>query len=644
MDPPPLKPFESPGMPLFPLSPERVNGTRPPYSYSPTRSESRAGLPESPSVPEFGKASVFGKLPPFHNQEFTLNPSSPSPPRTHARTNSDAHVQGMVARFNQLDIKDMRDQHRRDEAMVKRADMAREMAEMEAGRLKRELESLEEKVRTMREEARLRARDVEEGKDRERRTAKRLEVLMEERNRDSKMLSSHKAAYEKEIRKLRKDAFTSSSAIVKLQEELKASRASLRVSRADLDTEKLRSAKREEDAFNARYQLIASQELLTREKERSKVMEEERDSLKTALKEEEVARIAAEGRIALPAAMEEDDEFSTPKKSPRKSPLKREMESEDKENIMPRRKMEVAVVTEELEQERSRRVEAEEQIEFMKMECQFQCCSCRVAEQQGARYVHDDRFAEKIHKIKSTVAVLSARISDRDEEMTEAPEQEAENATVQKEVLFDAESGTFASVAIEPEPNAEEDAQGTLQDINGDENDTTVVSQGTIIHHDQPSRETSVAEDTEETIGEEEPTSVTLDNEPSAPSQMQVPLKNENTPIRQIRTITTTTTIPMTFTPVKSSNLYSATGGIPATPATIAHPPQANIPISPFPSTSGLKPDGTIDREAALEQIRQRRGRARSVAMGLATPRKQMLEGVGAAGRRDISAPALGGK
>ncbi|KAL9062159.1 MAG: hypothetical protein Q9157_009175, partial [Trypethelium eluteriae] len=49
----------------------------------------------------------------------------------------------------------------------------------------------------------------------------------------------------------------------------------------------------------------------------------------------------------------------------------------------------------------------------------------------------------------------------------------------------------------------------------------------------------------------------------------------------------------------------------------------------------------TIDREAALEAIRQRRGRARSFAEGKLTPRKPMVEGV-APERRDISAPVLG--
>lgn len=52
-----------------------------------------------------------------------------------------------------------------------------------------------------------------------------------------------------------------------------------------------------------------------------------------------------------------------------------------------------------------------------------------------------------------------------------------------------------------------------------------------------------------------------------------------------------------------------------------------------------------MTRQQAIEQIRIRRGRARSIAAGALTPRKQMVDGAhgpGLAYRRDISAP--GGK
>jgi hypothetical protein len=83
------------------------------------------------------------------------------------------------------------------------------------------------------------------------------------------------------------------------------------------------------------------------------------------------------------------------------------------------------------------------------------------------------------------------------------------------------------------------------------------------------------------------------------------------------------------------------------TPVAKAYPPVfdpenlENIPPTP---NSAILPDGSelpvFDRAAALAAIAYRRGRAKSIANGQATPRKQMMEGVKE--RRDISAPALG--
>ena len=123
--------------------------------------------------------------------------------------------------------------------------------------------------------------------------------------------------YQKEIKRSRKEAFKSSSAMVKLQEELKSCRSSLNAMSTNMDSEKARAARREQEAFTAQYQLISVQEALEKAQERIKTGEEERDALKTSLKEEEVARIAAEGCIALPvSSRDEDDECASPIKSP----------------------------------------------------------------------------------------------------------------------------------------------------------------------------------------------------------------------------------------------------------------------------------------------------------------------------------------
>lgn len=181
--------------------------------------------------------------------------------------------------------------------------------------------------------------------------------------------------WEKEIRRARKDTFKSQSIIVKLQEELKAVRSTLRKSQSDVDDEKERSNMREQEAFEARYQLVGLQEELTGVMEKIKLVEQERDALRTIAKNEEVARIAAEGRIPLPK-LNENDEFASPRKA--SAPLRRisimsSLSSEE----------EIGSLKQALEWERQRVGRAYDQVEHMQLECQFKCCSCKILERTG---------------------------------------------------------------------------------------------------------------------------------------------------------------------------------------------------------------------------------------------------------------------
>ncbi|KAF2104460.1 hypothetical protein NA57DRAFT_70664 [Rhizodiscina lignyota] len=636
MDPPPPFKFpSSPGTPLFPLSPERVNGTRPPYGANP---------PQSPSMPEFVKPS-----------EFTLNPSSPTR-LSHSRNNSEALVHGMVARFDSLSLKDHQQIHRRDEVAIKRAEMAREMAELELAKVKTEREERESDVRKLREEARRLKREVEEGKDRERKMLKRLEAQADDVERSIKTYEHQKALMEKENRRLRKEAFKSESLLVKTQEELKATRNSLRIAQSGLESEKAKSFRREQDAFTAEYKLVGVQEELTRANERVKVVEEERDALKTSLKEEEVARIAAEGHIALPTSQDdEDDEFDSPKKSPRKNHI----DTEDKENVMPKRSVEVKALQEELDTQRRLRQRAEDQIEYMKMECQFLCCSCRVAEQCGSQYVHDNSFSEDMERIRGLVATKPMPyLSDEAMETCPAPESatkisvvpEADDEIANEQPLTAVEysptSGTFRSVI-----RSDELAQSSTERTQLDVIEEVMSDAPQLPPPEEEAADTTVLRNQCET----EQMAVSSSDLPSSPMKEATSETTQNSPpqtphaphtpkFREVRTVTTTTTIPLTFTP-SSTPAPAYQTFAPQTPATIGHPPILKAPMSPFPFSqspgAALRPDGTLDREAALEQIRLRRGRARSVAMGLSTPKKQMIEGIA---RRDISAPALKGR
>jgi hypothetical protein len=149
----------SPGTPLFPLSPERVNGAKLPYSHS-----------HSPSIPEFGKQSMTV-------DPFALSLKSGKSPfrQHHSRNNSDAMVQGMIARFDTMSIKDYKLNH---ENALKRVEIAREMAEIEGTKLKEQVQIKDEEAKKTREELRKLHKELESSKERERKVSRRLEVVM----------------------------------------------------------------------------------------------------------------------------------------------------------------------------------------------------------------------------------------------------------------------------------------------------------------------------------------------------------------------------------------------------------------------------------------------------------------------------------
>ncbi|KAF2396367.1 hypothetical protein EJ06DRAFT_534096 [Trichodelitschia bisporula] len=652
MDRPPVFFPASPGTPLFSLSPERVNGTRPPYSgpvnASPEFAKHDYGKSDfnnsAFNTPSFGKPDFkpeFGK--PSLNAASTIDPfvitGSPScvsalgspirgtsllgsPNRGHSRSGSaasasDAHVQGMVARFDALSIRDWKAS---GELAIKRAEMAREMAELEREKLKTEVDALTEELRKVREEARRVKKELDEAREERRKGAKRIEVLGEELARSKETQSKATGMFEKEVKKCRKEAYKASTALVKTAEELKSVRSQLLVAQADLASEKQRCAKREQDAFTAQYRLVEVQEELERAWTQMKVLEEERNALKHTLHHEEVARIAAEGMIALPTIDEDDFLLSSPSKSPRKSPTKQHSRgNSDKENVVPLAGLELKLLEEDLALERRRRESAEDQIEFMKMECQFLVCSCRIAEGRGGRYVHDASLVEEMEHIKQTLPLPLPR-APKEEHRDEHEDTPMEDAS----------------------PAAEEDDHLLINFTDAPEVQAPSRTQTSALADSQPQ---PIPTTTPAPIMHAEIIDIPLPASPTTspettPSPLSTPTLAPQTPSNvEIRTITTTTTIPITFSPHPSTLIQHAPNH--AAP----HTPSAGTPASPFPapSTAGkaFKPDGTLDRAAALAQIQARRGRARSMALGTATPKSVREEGVGVDGRRDVSAPVL---
>jgi hypothetical protein len=192
MEAPPVFKVPSKGpQPLQQLSPERVNGSRPAstlsaYSKTSYTSDSESAFPppnyrpSSSSSPSQSsptrKANLFADYHPVSPSKQTSAfgngaiPQSPSLPefnmKGHVRTNSD--VQGLVKRFEHLDVRDRdaesNERRKKHEAELRRAQIAREEAESD--------------VKRLREEVRRLKREGDEGRERERRVGKRLEVVM----------------------------------------------------------------------------------------------------------------------------------------------------------------------------------------------------------------------------------------------------------------------------------------------------------------------------------------------------------------------------------------------------------------------------------------------------------------------------------
>jgi hypothetical protein len=390
-------------------------------------------------------------------------------------------------------------------------------------------------------------------------------------------------------------------------------------------------------------------------KDKLALVERERDALKTSLKEEEVMRIAAEGQIPLPGADEEIDEFGPPVRSPRKQ-RNDSRDDDDKENVSPKKgAVDLRFIQQELASEKRLRERAEEQIDFMKMECQFQCCSCRIAETQGKQYVHftpppssngDDMMEDVV--IKQELVEVERPFTPPAEVTIKAEqdvEQTFDNTAIQQAVMepetvveYSPSTGTFHSVPspakrtssvntieIKTEPSSwapQAHRTSTLAEEVSlpASRSTSRMGFGSSGRKDNKAFDISIHEDViEDSDDDEDMSPPTPVHEPTGPATPYL-----------TRTITTTTTIPLHFSPATPA---FKPGRGPMTPSTVAHAAaNAQTPVLGELSLNNLG----FDREAALAAIRERRGRARSMAAGHGTPMKQMVEGNN---RRDISAP-----
>ncbi|KUM59339.1 hypothetical protein ACN42_g7791 [Penicillium freii] len=360
----PTRPILSPSKALNPVSPERMN---------------QQNIPASPSLP---------------SDLLTLH---------HKSTRGVSEVQAKVAFLNGLSRGGSPANSAANNAALQRAILGREEAESA--------------LATAQE-------DLSEAQTRERRISERLESLLEELHGTKERQAHERSIFEKEIRKARKEAFRAGSTLVKLQEELKHAKSEVRALKDEAGAEREAKDKAKQEAFERAYALAGLTEELEVLKEKFRALETDNHSSTLEVRAHEIRKEdfgrlsiaegdlaflttprrpkrAAAGSVRSPApAREEDQAEATPPKRPRLSDFAPKTESEQPES-------ETAVevdedlleeMKEELVFERRRRVAAEDMVHFLNIECQFERCSCRLAESQGRRYIYDADYYNKFQK------------------------------------------------------------------------------------------------------------------------------------------------------------------------------------------------------------------------------------------------------
>ncbi|KAH6680252.1 hypothetical protein B0J14DRAFT_695660 [Halenospora varia] len=541
----------SPGTPLFQVSPDRVNQQRPHSTYD------------------------------IESSSMTIHRES----KSHTRESSLVHEK--VAAFNTLAFQGKQLERKANDAALKRAMLGREEAESE--------------MRRYRDETRSLRRQVEEGGEKLRKVSERREEVMENYCKLKETHEHTKAAYEKEIRRIRKDNFRMQSAMVKNQEELKAERLTLRITKADLEQEKERSLTREQEAFAARYQLVSVQEEVAHLHEQVKLIEQERDALRTIAKNEEIARIAAEGQMPLPKS-QEDDEFASPKKARKSLDPVTVLCSAASEEEMDDMRMR-------FEWERQRANRAHDRIEFLELECRLNCCESRAAREKTTEVTEETHGTSEVKAEPASTIFIPEEGVFRRISPSPAPETSPWISPAKQALpIFEPPTPEPSQpMSYARTPSCEPPALAMISDTN-----TSLLSllDAPLSPRHAPPTPKQVEQD-----DEEEEQEVTKEQDDQGNLYDEEDEEDESTTtIRTFHTISTTTRIPLA-------------NPIDLTPETTLPADSSNPPLSP-----------TLSREEMLAMIRERRGRAQSLAQGTMTPRKQMVEGTS---RRDISAPAI---
>lgn len=620
--PSPFRVPPSPATPLQQLSPDRINQQR---------------LPASPSLP---------------NQLSTADVKL-------ARQSID--VQSKVAFLNSLNQggSPTRQQGVSTHAALQRALMGREEAE--------------NALRTSNTQ-------LAEAEVRQHKISERLESLMEDLQSVKERQIHERQVFEKEVRRARKDAFRAGSALVKLQEDLKESRAEVKNLKAETQHERFEKERSKQEAFERAYTLAGLLEEIETMRERMRAMEaaRETESLEEqskTLQREEEDQLLAEKRQQeedehsarlLEARRKQEEQETDHTVQPRQNrferilpveihPSETEMEIERertkgsqkdqskqinrevRQDVMNDLHQQLLDADAELQWEKKLRVRAEDMVNFLQMECQFKTCACRVAERNGERFVHDKDYREitPVDSVGSDELIEGELQEDHPSELVSA----ASDLPQSEEDMFNISRQSHHEDAVPEEckPQA-----STIRVLTPSPRQVAWASSS----GSPPASAHSEASH----VGL---SSLSSAKNVSSPAIFAAEDMTYHSPLRMMIRPKSACSMPLrdcaTSPPARSPSAspYPLTPGFktPQRPAlrlvraettTMMVPLRDNDDVfCPAPGTPGTP----VSREAALAQIRARRDRARSVAMSTSKSAPGSARRGLPGGLRDISAP-----
>ncbi|KAJ5648961.1 uncharacterized protein N7484_002684 [Penicillium longicatenatum] len=429
---------------------------------------------ESPTRPVLSPTKALNPVSPERMNQQTI-PASPSLPSEllslhHKNTKGVSEVQAKVAFLNSLargSSPSAQAQTATNNAALQRAILGREEAESA-------LTSAQE--------------ELSEAQSRERRISERLESLLEELHGTKERQAHERSIFEKEIRKARKEAFRAGSTLVKLQEELKHAKSESKALKDEVAAEREAKDHAKQEAFERAYALAGLTEELEVLKGKLRSMEASNHSNKLEVRAHEI-RKEDFGRMSL---VEGDLAFLTTPRRPKRaaadsirSPAQ-EREPENVAEATPPKRQRLSEVTslvkepvaapseldsetiddlkDELYIERRQRIAAEEMVHFLNIECQFERCSCRLAEKEGRRFIYDNEYYEKFQKPQleaeakaaaQAKAEAAAVAKAKAEAQAKAQAEEAARLKAQAEAEAEAEVAAKAKVAAQEKEAAE---------------------------------------------------------------------------------------------------------------------------------------------------------------------------------------------